>query len=591
MRKHISLFSKISTLTILVSISLIVTLSLVFININKKTLTLNIKNYYLSILDDISNSITRNYDTIVNDLTAYVSLLNSENLAAKDKINLISLEISRSEQIDFVIIYEADGNPLDIFMPKDMELPFIETPPLTAEVREKLLASDVYIETPNRCFNDLDYYSNIVVPWYLNNELQGYLATCYNLEQIRQQIEATSLKRFNKTDRVYLLNFYGQTISGPRRDNLYIISKNLFLFEDSFYKFMETAGSNIAISKTYKRDNEPVLTSYIINSNLKFIIGVEQPQSVAFSSIRKLQKAALTTAGISVVIVLIISLLFSRLLSDPIKRLSQLITQLTRNKNFGETIEVKSNDEIFDLAENFNKLSIELDGYEKTIQADTVIKHNLARFLSPQVVERITSRNMEASLLNEERTIAVMFADIHRFTSLSEKMAPPDVINLLNTFFSRCVENIYLNHGMVDKFIGDCIMAIFNAPYDIENPALAAVRSALAIRKIIAEIAAEFQPILQAAEVNSLSVGIAVAYGKAIVGTLGAEERTDYTAIGDTVNVSFHLQGLAKGENEILINQLCYEKVKDHFLCEYYQAFSLKSRNKKCETYRVLKEK
>jgi len=81
---------------------------------------------------------------------------------------------------------------------------------------------------------------------------------------------------------------------------------------------------------------------------------------------------------------------------------------------------------------------------------------------------------------------------------------------------------------------------------------------------------------------------MSIAYGKAIVGNLGSAERIDYTAVGDIVNVSAHLQGMAKGKNEILINKNVYDMIKDSIDCEFYRDIILKSRTKKCETYKIL---
>jgi adenylate cyclase len=588
LKKKTTLFTKISALTIILSIIIITFLSFVSIRINQRTLSLIIKNYYLSIIDDISSNITSYYNSIQNDLMTFVSILNKNNIEISEKINLISLEISSSNQIDYVIVYEVNGEPLDIFIPKGFQLPFDTPEPVPVEIRDYLIENRVYIETPALLYDEKTYYSYVVVPWKYDNETMGYLATYYNLDKLSELIRLTSLKRFNADDHIYFLNFYGQTIEGSEKDNQYVISNHLFQYENSFYEFMESTKSNIAITKTYDRVEETVLTSYIISPGYKVIIGVEQPYDIAFHSIKELENMAMIIAALSIFAALFISLIFSRYLTSPIKKLTHLITKLTKEKNFGETVNVKSNDEISDLAENFNKLSTELEGYEKTIQSDAVIKTNLSRFLSPQVVEQITSHEDNSPFQNEEREIAVMFADIHGFTSFTERIEPAIVIEILNSFFSSCVDIIYKNNGMVDKYIGDCIMAIFNAPYDIKDPALAAARSALEICKLTNDVSREFKKLLETADIETFSVGIGITYGKAIVGNLGSSERIDYTAVGDTVNVGAHLQTLAKGRNEILVNKAEYEKIKDTIPCQFFDSVSLKSRTRKCDTYKVI---
>jgi adenylate cyclase len=174
-----------------------------------------------------------------------------------------------------------------------------------------------------------------------------------------------------------------------------------------------------------------------------------------------------------------------------------------------------------------------------------------SRFLDPHVVRSLTSEGQltgaEASV---SREITVLFSDIRGFTTLSESRTPEEVVNLLNRYFDLQVAAIFAEGGTLDKFIGDAIMAFWNAPIEAPDHAVRAVRAALGMsralegfRKELGDFGAEFD------------IGIGIHTGPAVVGFLGASQRLDYTAIGDTVNLSSRIEGQTKGVARILISE------------------------------------
>ena len=578
---------KVSSLTITLSILIVISLSMVLIGINQQTLSLTIQNYYLSIIDDIANTISGHYNNITEDLSIFVSILNSESSENQEKINLISMAISHSELIDFVMVYETNGELLDIFLSKDFKLPFIKPDSITIMMKEYLANDGIYIGTPLQ-FNDQgSFYSFMIIPWKSDNEIIGYLATYYDLGTISTYVKYTSLKRFSSERNIYILNCFNQTIVGIEKSKQEI-SSQFFNNENFIYEHISSRKNDFAITKVYERNGEKILTSLQLSHIFKIVIGVEESYNKAFFSVIRLKNITIALAILTIFIALILSLFFSKRLTTPLKKLNDLISLITKEKNFGKTIKMKSNDEISDLANSFNQLSVELDNYSKTIRNDTIIKGNLARFLAPHVVDKIITQQKDDCFHNEERMIAVLFADIHNFTTISEVSDPSEVMNILNTFFSECVKIVYEHDGTVDKYIGDCIMVLFNAPYDLENPALAAANSAIKISQFMQKMSLEFNNILIKANLDQISVGIGIAYGKAIVGKLGSDQRVDYTAIGDTVNIGSLLQDFAKGKNEILIDENVFELIKEKISCEFHQKISLKNRTQKSKIYKII---
>ncbi len=174
-------------------------------------------------------------------------------------------------------------------------------------------------------------------------------------------------------------------------------------------------------------------------------------------------------------------------------------------------------------------------------------RERLQRYHSHSVIERILSAGDEADtqFLAQERVVSVLFCDIVSFTTLCEGLAPNDIVSLLNGFFSRMCEVIFENEGTLDKFIGDEMMVVFNAPFEQPDHALRAAKTALGMRKALAAFNEE-QPIIP------LEVRIAIATGPAMVGDIGTTKRREFTVLGDVVNMAARIKGNASPGQVVL---------------------------------------
>jgi len=179
------------------------------------------------------------------------------------------------------------------------------------------------------------------------------------------------------------------------------------------------------------------------------------------------------------------------------------------------------------------------------------------RYLSSAVVDRLPSDPAQLKLGGHRREVSILFADIRGFTSFSEKLPPEEVMDTLNRHLSMAAEAILAYEGTLDKFMGDAMMAIFNAPLPQEDHALRAVKAAVAMQWAIADYHR------QLSKARGLSFGVGINVGEVVVGNIGTKSRMDYTAIGDAVNLAKRLQENAGG-GRILLSHSTYEQVKDH---------------------------
>ena len=187
------------------------------------------------------------------------------------------------------------------------------------------------------------------------------------------------------------------------------------------------------------------------------------------------------------------------------------------------------------------------------------IQSMFGRFVAPEVVNEIISGNVEVQLGGTVKEISVLFVDIRGFTAFSEANPPEKVVNMVNRYLALTSRAIQQNGGTIDKYIGDATMAVFNAPNDLKDHALCAVKAAWAM-KVGAEPLRD--EIVEAYGVD-LQFGVGVNTGTAVVGNMGSDFRMDYTAIGDTVNTAARLESNAE-KGQIILSDATYQVVKDH---------------------------
>ncbi len=201
------------------------------------------------------------------------------------------------------------------------------------------------------------------------------------------------------------------------------------------------------------------------------------------------------------------------------------------------------------------------------VVADDVTERELlldsfSRYVSGDLVRKLLARGERMGLEGERQVCTILFADIRGFTGLAERHAPEVLHGLINAYFRVMIDAITSHHGFIDKFVGDQVMAIFNSHRDPARDALAACNAALEIQARIDIVNQKRQSTGQ----PPLHVGIGLNTGEVLLGNVGSEDRMDFTAIGDAVNVAARLQGMAR-EQPILIGELTARSVQgDHAL-------------------------
>ena len=192
------------------------------------------------------------------------------------------------------------------------------------------------------------------------------------------------------------------------------------------------------------------------------------------------------------------------------------------------------------------------------------VTRTFERYVAPSIVGEILKEGTENLKLGGKLCdIAVLFVDIRGFTTMSERLSPEEVVNILNQYLTMTASCIEKNNGTLDKFVGDATMAFWGAPLPQEDPVMAAAKTALDIIDGAKELSKKLKE-----EINEeLNVGVGVHFGPAVVGNMGSEKRMDYTAIGDTVNTAARLEANAPG-GTVYISRSVAEKLGDRMKYE-----------------------
>lgn len=216
-------------------------------------------------------------------------------------------------------------------------------------------------------------------------------------------------------------------------------------------------------------------------------------------------------------------------------------------------------------------------------------REKLSRYFSEAVVADIIAENTTPKMGGESRVVTVLFSDLRGSTSLLERLRPTEAIEMLNDYFTEIVDEILTEDGTLDKFTGDGIMALWNAPRDQPDHALRAIRAAVRIQARLPALRMRWRDEGRsfATFTDDLVAGIGIHTGEVVVGNIGSPKRMEYTAIGDPVNLAARIQGISPG-GEVLITQETLLAAGENVFSEPLEPVSVKGKTQRIAVHRVL---
>ena len=204
--------------------------------------------------------------------------------------------------------------------------------------------------------------------------------------------------------------------------------------------------------------------------------------------------------------------------------------------NYNHRVELKQEDEIGSLAASFNQMSAGLAERDR-------VRDLLGKVVSPAIASELLRKKV--TLGGEQREVTVLFSDLRNFTRMSEAIGPEEMLAILNHYFTRMASVVEKHGGVVDKYVGDALMALFGAPVASADDADRALRAALEMTTALDELNQQWHR----RGLPTVGAGIGINTGVVVAGNMGSEKRLNYTVIGDGVNLAYRLEELRRHRN------------------------------------------
>ncbi len=310
----------------------------------------------------------------------------------------------------------------------------------------------------------------------------------------------------------------------------------------------------------------PILT--VVN-NKKYFVG-EVHLTISQSIISKVVTIAAVKIALIILVFLVIGIIVSILLVNimvrPIRYLVEGVRAIGEGK-YDVQIKIKTRDELGELTEAFNNTA-------KSLKEKELLKGAFSKYVSSSIMEEILNDPTKLSLHGKKVKTTILFADIRGFTSMAENLQPEEVVDIINEYLTLQTDKVFKWNGVLDKFIGDCVMAVYGVPFPKEDDAYRAVMTAIDIRDSVDKL----NSIRRNRNQIVVGIGMGINTGDVVSGNMGSPQKMDYTVIGDNVNLAARLEANAPA-GAIWISESTYNETKE--LIDYKELESIKVKGKK----------
>ena len=403
--------------------------------------------------------------------------------------------------------------------------------------------------------------------------LIGAVTSRYDLQD--SLVGLISTTRFDTTGYTALTNGEGRVLAHPDTAR---INDDLSTYPAVHSALQGRSGWAVAKNKAgherlmvYRPVKSPATVS-----EKPWVLLTEIDTGEALAPIHALRNEFLLGVLVFAVACLLVASQVGRYVSRPLQDLLSLATRV-REGDLSARAPAEGRDELCQLASALNDMVRGLQERER-------IKEVFGRYVTTQVSEEILKG--EISLGGESRRVSMLFSDIRNFTTMAETMTPVQVVAFLNDYFSEMVEAVFEQGGVLDKFIGDGMLAVFGSIGDELDHPRRAVLTALRMKARLAKINGE----RETAGLPPVAIGIGVHTDEVIVGNIGSIKRLEYTVIGDGVNTCSRVEALNKEfGTTILITETTYEAVRDEFECRAMPEAKVKGKATALRVYEVLR--
>ena len=406
-------------------------------------------------------------------------------------------------------------------------------------------------------------------------------------------ITKTAIEGFSKTligsdtERIFAVNSFGE---------LEMKSSEMFLNDDDKSVLKEMIEKSVTGWQDLIINDIEVIAEISFFEPFEWYILVTVERESFYGSITQMVLRTALIFAVSLVLSVVLLIIFSSYLTKPLENVVEAIKKIITTNDLSTKVTLQYKDETGRLGHFFNIMTGELEkAYTQmkryALQAvvsqhkEVKIRNIFQKYVPKDVIDKFFT-DPESMLVGENRVLAILFADIRSFTTISEGLAPDELVESLNKYFEYMVDEITEHGGIVDKYIGDAIMAFFGAPVQHKDDPLQAVLAGLdMIEKLKV-----FNIWQKKNGRDEFKIGIGINYGVVTIGNIGSEKKMDYTVIGDMVNIASRMEGLTKLYHEpLLISESLFREVSRELPCRIIDKVIVKGKTKSVNIYSVRK--
>ncbi len=539
-----NLFTRQVALLLVTAVTPLVLLGLAVVDQNKAALTRDANASLQVTAERGRDLVQRELEQVRTQLDAVALTISAPDLGDDNaRLTAVKALVSTSPQVQALALYGADGARRWTLKTKgDASVAAPDTVALREEPGLALLSHEQ---------RGLSPYLWLAVPV---GERLGTLAALVTLEGLNAQLGALGDRPpLSNRSAVFVTDLKGTQVlaGGPDTHAAYFLQKlgNNLPFRQAVslsVEFVDAQGKEL-------------LGGFSTVPELGWAVVVDWPREQAYATLAQTRRAVGLAVGFAVLVALLVGLWGAKKLTRPLQTLEQETQRMATGTFDKVDVAVTARkDEIGQLARSFDGMWAQLKVAQQRVLEEAERKNALARYLAPEVVDQALKNPGTLTLGGARREVVVLFADVVGFTKLSETLPPETVVALLNELFTVETEVIHRHKGMVDKFIGDAVMAVWGLPEASPHDVDRALECAQQIREWVEAAQRKWR------EKYGLTVQIAVGVhvGQAIAGNIGSPKRLEYTVIGDTVNMAARLESQASAGQIIVSGELA-DRAKD----------------------------
>jgi class 3 adenylate cyclase len=531
------------------------------IDVNARALKQSTAELHLAVIEDARRAIRAELLRVQEELIGMGQLLLAPGLGDDERrISLVGAKVTAASALDHVSLYDQQGQLFGTIKAQEAA-----TPPAPQQLDAGVLeeaATGRLIYRGLRAENGqpmLDVIQSVTV----DGVTRGYLGTSLRLAGLCRTLSELADRRLLSPDALFAVDESRKLVlidkpaeAAQRADytgrGIFSVALGTASFKNDFLAAPE---------EPFLDQGMRMIGSFETLPELGWAIVARQPRDIAYAPLDRMRRSILLVLALTAVAAVVAAAVIARRLTKPITQLSTATRAIASRQFAGVPDEVaQRGDELGELGRSFNQMADDLVESEHKLVEETRVRSSLSRYLAPDVVDLIIKDPQRLRLSGERRMVTVLFADVVSFTKLAEDRTPEEIVALLNELFSVATEIVLRRGGIIDKFIGDCVMAVWGAPDAHPDDAERAVAAADDLRRWLDAANRRWRKRYGI----EIQLGMGIHSGLAVAGNLGSEKRMEYTVIGDAVNVAARLEGIAQ-PGQILLTEATMNLVAGAF--------------------------